>query len=112
MEKIHNLVQMVNDNVDNATRITADAMISNPKLLSFKLMKLDLEHSCRSRCEIERKEILRGGCPNQLSPLNVIANSSEQLQVQAAQKAKIPAPNPSFEPKGYNPAIHNNNVEA
>ena len=56
MEKIHSLVQMVNDNIMNETRITADAMISNPKLLSFKLMKLDLEQSCRSKCEIERVE--------------------------------------------------------
>jgi len=42
----------------------------------------------------------------------VIANSTEQLRVQAQQKAKIPAPNPNQEPQGYNPAIHNNNVEA
>ena len=44
--------------------------------------------------------------------LNVIANSTDQLTVQAQQKAKVPTPKPEQEPKGYNPMIHNNNIEA
>lgn len=43
MKKIYSLVETVNDNIMNETRITADSMINNPKLLSFKLIKLDLE---------------------------------------------------------------------
>tara|TARA_B110000305_G_C19045717_1_gene450334 strand:+ start:393 stop:521 length:129 start_codon:yes stop_codon:yes gene_type:complete len=42
MNKIHSLVEMVNDNIMNGTNITAEAMLGNPKMLSFKLMKLDL----------------------------------------------------------------------
>ena len=43
MNKIHSLVEMVNDNIMNGTNITAEAMLGNPKMLSFKLMKLDLQ---------------------------------------------------------------------
>jgi len=50
---------MVNDNIMNGTRITAEAMLGNPKMLSFKLMKLDLEQSCRARCEIEKIESMK-----------------------------------------------------
>lgn len=109
LKKIDSLVQIVNDNIQNETRITAELMINNPKLLSFKLMKMDLEQSCRAKCEIEKGETMK----TQLSQkVNVIANSSDQLHVQALQKAKVPSLKPEQEPKGYNPAVHNNNVDA
>lgn len=64
MKKIASLVQVVNDNIMNDTHVTSDQMINNPKLLSFKLIKLDLEQSCRSQCEIEKGETMKTTTPS------------------------------------------------
>jgi hypothetical protein len=47
-------------------------MVDNPKLTSFKLIKLDLEQSCRSMCEIEQDF-----APVSNIKSNLIANSSD-----------------------------------
>ena len=91
---------MVNDNLVNETQITSDAMINNPKLVSFKLMKLDIDQSCRSKCEIEKKQTTPGK-PISEKHFQVIANSSDQLHVQAMQQQKVLMPKPEQEPRGY-----------
>ena len=48
MTKMHDLVQMANDNLQNSTQISFENLIQNPKLVSFKLIKLDLDQSCRA----------------------------------------------------------------
>ena len=52
MEKLHNLVQLVNQNVEEDSHISFEQLVTHPKLTSFRLMKLDMEKSCRAQCEV------------------------------------------------------------
>ena len=54
MKKIQSFVTLVNENLQENTQISIEGLIDNPKLVSFKLMKLDMEQSCRSQCEIQK----------------------------------------------------------
>ena len=69
MAKLHSLVQIVNANVQNTSAISFETLVTHPKLTSFRLMRLDLEQSCRSKCEIEQGETS--------DSKEVIANSTE-----------------------------------
>ena len=89
MRKMASLVSLANQNLDEGSQITVDGLVSNPKLVSFNLMKLDMQQSCRAQCEIERVEAK--GSQN----LNIIANSTDQLEVQALQRRKATVPSPS-----------------
>jgi len=75
MEKMQSLVQLANQNLATESQISIDGLISNPKLVSFNLMKLDMEQSCRSQCEI-----VKGFAPAE-SGVHVIANSTDFNQV-------------------------------
>ena len=55
-QQLQELVETVNDNVTNSTKISFSALKQNPKLVSYKLMKLDMEQSCRAQCSIDREE--------------------------------------------------------
>lgn len=80
MEKLHSLVQLVNNNVQNQSQISFDTLVTHPKLTSFKLMKLDMEQSCRAKCEIESKETFDHS--------SIIANSTDQMRIQSMQQMK------------------------
>ena len=54
MKKIQSFVTLVNENLQENTQISLEGLIDNPKLVSFKLMKLDMEQGCRAQCEIQR----------------------------------------------------------
>ena len=43
MAKMNNLVQMANSNLQSTSQITIEGILQNPKLVSFKLMKLDMD---------------------------------------------------------------------
>lgn len=75
MEKIQNLVMIANQNLDETTQLSLEGLVANPKETSFKLMKLDLEQSCRSLCDIERVEGLVD------VGLDIIPNSTDAIQV-------------------------------
>lgn len=95
MKKMASLVALANQNLDEGSQITVDGLVSNPKLVSFNLMKLDMQQSCRSQCEIEQVEAKKGA-----QNLHIIANSTDQLEVQALQRRKAEVPSPSLAPKG------------
>lgn len=76
MEKIHNLVMIANQNLDETTQLSLEGLVANPKETSFKLMKLDLEQSCRALCDIERVQSVAD------TGLYVIPNSTDAIQVQ------------------------------
>lgn len=78
MKKMESLVQMANQNLDNSTQLSFEGLIQNPKLVSFKLMKLDVEQSCRAKCEIVEVETK--------DKASVIPTSTEQLMVQEEQR--------------------------
>lgn len=96
-------VTLVNENLQSNTQISIEGLIENPKLVSFKLMRLDMEQSCRSQCEIEKNF----ADPN--SHVQVIANSTEQLHVQTLQSQK--AETKKEVPAGIAPDAYNMNVQ-
>ena len=48
MSKMKGFVDTINENVQTNTQLSLDSLIENPKLVSFKLMKMDMEQSCRA----------------------------------------------------------------
>ena len=55
MSKMKGLIDTINENVQTNTQLSLDSFIENPKLVSFKLMKMDMEQSCRAQCTIEKR---------------------------------------------------------
>jgi len=64
--------------------MTVDGLISNPRLFSFNLMKLDINQSCRVQCAIEKKTV-EGNQANDIQGFNVIGNSPDQIEVLNAE---------------------------
>ena len=42
LEKLHSLVQLVNNNVEESSHISFEQLVTHPKLTSFRLIKLDM----------------------------------------------------------------------
>lgn len=43
LSKMKGFVDTINENVQTNTQLSLDSLIENPKLVSFKLMKMDME---------------------------------------------------------------------
>lgn len=94
MEKIQILVDQANVNLDEETQLSLDGLVSNPKETSFKLMKLDLEQSCRALCSIERVETTSD------QSLAIIPFSTDAVEVQKLISRKALIPSDANAPKG------------
>ena len=103
MNRIETLVMLANQNLEDSSQLTLDVLLENPKQISFNLMKLDMQQSCRALCDIQRVETSEN-----TKNLHIIANSTDALEVQALKQRKALIPKSDLAPKGVSSKDYQN----
>ena len=94
MNRINSLIMLANQNLDDSSQISLEGLIENPKQISFNLMKLDMQQSCRALCDIEKVDT------EQKPGVHIIPCSTDAIEVKALQQRKALIPNTDNAPKG------------